>query len=286
MDLRRLRLFLAVVDHGGFTAAARAEHVAQPAVSLAVRELEAEVGAPLVVRSRAGARLTTAGEALVAPARQALRDVERAAAAVAEVTGLVAGRLDLTTLPTLAADPVSDLVGRFRRDHPQVTVRLAAPNDPAQVAEDVRSGAAEVGVTEKGVANRGLTEVRLAEQELLAVSPEGGSTAPLRLERLADVPLVLTGPGSSLREVVASAFERAGLSPDIAVETAQREALIPLVLAGAGTTFLPAGLARAAGRLGATVRSTVPRLRRTIVLVHRPDALGPAAQRFVALARR
>ena len=285
MDLRRLRLFLAVVDHGGFTAAARAEHVAQPAVSLAVRELEAEVGAPLVVRSRSGARLTTAGEALVAPARQALRDVERAAAAVAEVTGLVAGRLDLTTLPTLAADPVSDLVGRFRRDHPQVTVRLAAPNDPAQVAEDVRSGVAEVGVTEKGVANRGLTELRLGEQELLAVSPERGATAPLRLERLTDVPLVLTGPGSSLREVVTSAFERAGLSPDIAVETAQREALIPLVLAGAGTTFLPAGLAQAAGRLGATVRSTVPRLRRTIVLVHRPDALGPAAQRFVALAR-
>jgi LysR family transcriptional regulator, carnitine catabolism transcriptional activator len=286
MDLRRLRLFLAVVDHGGFTAAARAEHVAQPAVSLAVRELEAEVGAPLVVRSRSGARLTTAGEALVGPARQALRDVERAAAAVAEVTGLVAGRLDLTTLPTLAADPVSDLVGSFRRAHPQVTVRLAAPNDLLQVAEDVRSGAAEVGVTEEGAANRGLTELRLGEQELLAVSPEGGATSPVRLERLADAPLVLTGPGSSLREVVTSAFERAGLSPDIAVETAQREALIPLVLAGAGTTFLPTGLARAAGRLGATVRPTVPRLRRTIVLVHRPDALGPAAARFVALARR
>lgn len=286
MDLRRLRLFLAVVDHGGFTAAARAEHVAQPAVSLAVRELETEVGAPLVVRARSGARLTAAGEALVAPARQALRDVERAAAAVAEVTGLVAGRLDLTTLPTLAADPVSDLVGRFRRDHPQVTVRLAAPNDPRQVAEDVRSGIAEVGVTEAGAANSGLTEVRLVEQELLAVSPEGSTTAPVRLERLAAAPLVLTGPGSSLREVVTSAFERAGLSPNIAVETAQREALIPLVLAGAGTTFLPAGLARAAGRLGATVRPTVPRLRRTIVLVHRPDALGPAARRFVALARR
>ncbi|MGH9275131.1 MAG: helix-turn-helix domain-containing protein, partial [Acidimicrobiales bacterium] len=63
MDLRRLRLFLAVVDHGTFTAAAEAELVAQPAVSLAVRELEAEVGAPLLVRSRHGAVLTPAGEA-------------------------------------------------------------------------------------------------------------------------------------------------------------------------------------------------------------------------------
>ena len=55
MDLRRLRLFVAVAEHGGFTAAAEAEHVAQPAVSLAIRELEQELGAPLFIRSRTGA---------------------------------------------------------------------------------------------------------------------------------------------------------------------------------------------------------------------------------------
>ena len=81
MDLRRLRLFLAVVDAGSFTAAATAVHVAQPAVSLAVRELETELGAPLLVRSRRGAHLTPAGEALVGPARQAVRDIENATAA-------------------------------------------------------------------------------------------------------------------------------------------------------------------------------------------------------------
>src|SRR5262245_57422926 len=132
MDLRRLRLFLAVVDEGGFTAAAKAVHVAQPAVSLAVRELEAELGAPLLVRSRHGVTLTAAGEALVSPARQALRDVDTAAAAVAAVTGLVAGRLDLAALPTLAADPVAELVGRFRVEHPAVQVRLADPDDPGE----------------------------------------------------------------------------------------------------------------------------------------------------------
>src|SRR5688500_17723980 len=148
MDLRRLRLFLAVVDHGTFTAAADAEHVAQPAVSLAVRALETEVGAPLLVRSRHGAVLTPAGEALVPPARQALRDIEHAAAAVAAVTGLVSGRLDLATLPTLAADPVAELVGRFRGAHPGVTVRLGAPNDLDELAADVRSGRADLGITE------------------------------------------------------------------------------------------------------------------------------------------
>ncbi len=284
MDVRRLRLFLAVVDHGGFTAAAAAEHVAQPAVSLAVRELETELGAPLLVRSRQGATLTTAGEALVPPARQALRELEHASAAVAAVTGLIAGRLDLTTLPTLAADPVADLVGRFRRAHPGVTVRLGAPSDLDELAQSVRTGTAELGITEQGVANRGLIEVRLREQELLAVSPPGSSPTAVRIDRLASIPLVLTPPGSSLRDLVAIALSAAGVEANVAVETAQREALIPLVLAGAGTTFLPTQLAQAAAQLGATVRPTTPRLRRTIVLVHRAGAVGPAAQRFVTLA--
>ncbi len=285
MDLRRLRLFLAVADEGGFTAAAAAEHVAQPAVSLAVRELEDELGAALFVRSRAGAVLTPAGQALLGPARQALRDVEHAAAAVAAVTGLVAGHLDVASLPTLAADPVAELVGRFRRDHPKVTVRLGAPLDVDELADAVRTGAAEVGVTEQGPANAGLTEVAIGHQELFAVSPgRGGPTTPLRLDRLAGVPLVLSPRGSSLRVAVESALIAAGTRPEVGVEAAQRDALIPLVLAGAGTTFLPDTLARAAGRLGASVRPTRPRLRRTIAVVHRPGAPGPAAARFLELA--
>jgi len=284
MDLRRLRLFVAVAESGGFTAAAHAEHVAQPAVSLAVRELEQELGAPLFTRARAGATLTAAGEALLGPARQALRAVEHAAESVAAVTGLVAGHLDLACLPTLVADPVAELVGRFRREHPAVAVRLGAPRDGDELADSVRSGAADIGVTEEGPANTGLQEVRMGEQELFAVGPAGGSTGPLRLDRLGGVPLVLSPTGSSLRDVVDQALAEAGVRPDVGVETAQRDALIPLVIAGAGTTFLPDTLARAAGRLGATVRRTTPRLRRTIVLVHRTGDPGPAATRFLALA--
>lgn len=284
MDLRRLRLFLAVVDQDGFTAASRAEHVSQPAVSLAVRELEAELGAPLLVRSRGGVTLTAAGEALVPHARRSLRSVEHAVVAVGEVTGLVAGHLDLTTLPTLAADPVADLVGRFRLAHAAVSVHLSAPNSLDELADDVRSGSAEVGITEQGPANDGLAELHLYDQELLAVSPPGQPSAEVRIDRLQGTPLVLTPRGSSLRDTVAIALAAADVVPDVAVETAQRDALIPLVLAGAGTTFLPTQLAEQARQLGAVVRRTTPRLRRTIVLVHRRDALGPAGRRFIELA--
>src|SRR5436190_15702890 len=169
MDLRRLSLFLAVVDHGGFSAAAREVHVAQPAVSLAVRELERELGAELLVRSRQGATLTAAGEALVGPARQALRDIDIGAAAVAAVVGLRGGRLDVAALPTLAADPVAGLIGAFRVAHPDVQVRVLSPDRPDDLADAVRSGEAEVGVTERSAVNEGLEQVSVADQVLMAV---------------------------------------------------------------------------------------------------------------------
>ncbi len=286
MDLRRLTLFLAVVDEGGFTAAAQAVHVAQPAVSLAVRELETELGAALFVRTRAGAVLTPAGEALVGPARQTLRDLATAAASVAAVTGLVAGRLDLASLPTLAADPLASIVGRFRHAHGGVGVRLAAPTDAAELAEAVRSGRAEVGLTERGRANDGLAEIALLDQDLVAVSPPGSADGgtPLGRRALAALPLVTTGPGTSLRVIVEEALAAQGLVPSVAVETEQRDALVPLVVGGSGTAVLPTSLAATAGALGAVIRPLRPPVRRHIVLVHRPGIVSPAARQFIDLA--
>ncbi len=286
MDLRRLGMFLAVVDHGSFTGGARAAHVAQPAVSVAIRELEAELGAALFVRARSGAALTPAGEALVAPARQALRDIDTAAAAVAAVTGLMGGRLDIASLATLAADPVAPIIGRFRSDHPGVTVRLAAPSDPGELAESVRAGQAEIGITEHGSANQRLNEVALLDQDLMVVSPQAaaGRTGVMTLRALADEPLVLTEPGSSLRVVVERALESIGRTPTCVVETEQREALVPLVLAGAGSTVLPALLASNATLLGAVVRTIRPQLRRRVVIVHRAGPLAPAARAFLDAA--
>ena len=181
---------------------------------------------------------------------------------------------------------MAELVGRFRREHPGVAVRMGAPLDLEELADAVRTGAAEVGITEQGAGQRRASRrSRSASRSSSRSPPPEGRPSPLRLERLDGVPLVLSPAGSSLRDAVDLALAEAGVRPDVGVETAQRDALIPLVLAGAGTTFLPDTLARAAGRLGATVRPTRPRLRRTIVLVHRPGDPGPAATRFLELAQ-
>jgi DNA-binding transcriptional LysR family regulator len=294
MDLRQLAYVVAVVDEGSFTGAAARFGITQPSLSHAVRSLENELGAALFHRLGRSVRLTAAGEALVGPARQALRDAEVARAAVAEVAGLGAGHLDLVCLPTLAVDPVAELVGRFRTHHPGVRVHIDEPEDADAVAELVWSGASELGVADLPLRRPGLVSVDLDVHEFVVVgrsafADDGGGggdrgDAAVSLRRLATLPLVTTPPGTSTRRQIDEAFHAQGLAPTIAVETDHREAIIAMVLAGAGIAILPAPLAAGARDRGASVRAIRPTIRRKIGLVHRQGPLSPAAQAFVALA--
>jgi LysR family transcriptional regulator, carnitine catabolism transcriptional activator len=286
MDLRRLRLFLAVVDHGGMTRAAEAEHVSQPSVSQAIQELEAELGTRLFHRVGRRVVLTPAGEALVGPARQVLRDVETGQAAVAAVAGLERGRLDLGTLPTLAIDPVAPLIGAFRVAHPGVTIALADPADTVALDDLVASGACEIGVAVAAPTTANFETHALGTQDLLAVLPPGTPAARnLTIAALARFPLVTAPAGTATRSQLEEAFAASGVTPDIAVVASQREAILPLVLAGAGATLYPRALAEQAARLGATVAPLRPHLTRTVFLFHRAGPLSPAAAAFLTLAR-
>lgn len=287
MDSRALGYFLAVVDAGGVTPAAAALHLAQPSLSQAIRKLEREVGCPLFHRVGRGLVLSAAGQALVSPARQVLRDLRTATESVQAVLGLQGGRLDIATLPTLAVDPVAHLAGRFRREHPAVTLRLVDPVDAAAVGDLVRSGDCELGVTDSPPPDPGLRTRLVGRQRLLVVLPPGSDPAgtPLRLDRAAELSWVASPAGTSTRTLLEQSLAAVGTTPRIAVETAHREAVVPLVLAGAGATLLPEPLAAEAARRGAVVRSTRPEITRDVALVHRDGPLSPAAAAFLRTTR-
>lgn len=285
MDLRRLQFFLAVAEHGGFTRAARAVYVSQPALSQGIRELETELGVQLFHRLGRRVTLTSAGEALVGPARQALRDLEAGRAAVESVSGLHSGRLDLCALPSLAADPLAPMVGSFRCSYPGITVVVASPRNPADLVRLLLEGACELGITEASEVPRTLTFKRLGSQELVAVLPPGSDPAEeLTLEGLATLPIVSTPVGTSTRHALEDALDRAGLTANVAVVSAQRDAILPMVLAGAGAAILPRSLTRGAASQGATVAALQPPISREIVVAHRAAPLSPAAVAFLSAA--
>lgn len=286
MDLRQLEYVVAVADHGGFTRAARAEHVSQPSLSQGVRSLEAELGIEVFTRLGRTVTPTPTGEAIIASARRVLAAMAGVRASAAAGIGLLEGRLDLVALPTLAVDPVAGLVGRFRAAHPAITVRIVEPEDATTLEAQIRSGRAEVGFSDISSHTEGLRRVPLYRQELLAVCPPGVATdlVDLTPADLAAMPLIATPPGTSTRRLLDLVLSRTTHPAEIAVELNQREAILPLVLAGAGASLLPAALAEQAAARGATVRPMRPSVTRRVGLLHRAGDLSPAAAAFVAMA--
>lgn len=285
MDLRKFRNFLAVVEHGGFTRAAKALFMSQPALSESIRELEAELGTELFYRLGRTVTLSPAGKALVEPARQVIRDFEQSRLAVQSVTGLESGRLDLCSLPSLAADPLAPIIGAFRSKHPGLMVVAVSPRSPAELIRLLKDGACEVGVADARDVPEGLVSKPLVTQELFAVLPSGlpCDEDPLPLEQLQNLPIVATPTGTFIRNLLDEALAGIGLKARYAVVMEQRDAVAPLVASGAGAAILPRPQAESLAARGAAVRSVEPKLIREVVITHRPTQLSPAAEVFAAV---
>src|SRR5215469_5224414 len=149
VERRQLEYFLAVIDHGGVTAAAAALHISQPALSAAIKTLEKDLGAMLFHRLPRGVKLTDAGAEFAESARVIIRELDTARARVDAVTGLIAGRLDVISLPGMLLDPLAPAVGRFRQRHPRVRVRVVQAEASEHVRDAVRAGDAELGLTDE-----------------------------------------------------------------------------------------------------------------------------------------
>jgi DNA-binding transcriptional LysR family regulator len=286
VDLRQLAYFLAVVDNGGVTAAATALHIAQPSLSQAIRGLERELGVPLFERDGRRVALTGAGRALVEPARQVLRDLTAARTAVDDVVGLGAGRLDLAAHDLLAVDPLAAVLGRFHRRHPGIGVRLHPARDEDEMVRLVLDGRCELALNFLPVHDAGLVTRELGAQEVWVALPPGTSAPPdpMPVAALAGRPLVVAiEEHEAVRGAVRKALRLAGIRLDPAVISRHREAIVPLVLAGAGVAFVNRWYATEAARSGALTRRLDPPIWCGFGLVHRTAGLSPAASAFVAM---
>src|SRR5512142_1115835 len=128
LNLNSLRLFLAVATHRGFSRAARVTGVSQPAISKAVRLLEQQSGAQLLVRSPSGVVLTEAGTLLVEHARALFAEERAAEERLESLRGLRRGVLRIGASTTLAAYFLPPIFGELHRAHPGVDLQLLSAN--------------------------------------------------------------------------------------------------------------------------------------------------------------
>jgi DNA-binding transcriptional LysR family regulator len=171
MDVRTLRYFMLVAEEGSISAGARRAMVAQPAVSVAVKKLEREAGAPLLERSYGGVVLTARGRILLTQARRVLRCVEEAQRQVrgggsgAFTIGLTAGRAS-------AGELTGPILEAFRVAHPDLSVRVREL-DFAEQFDEVLDGGVDVALVRSPYHHDDLVmEPLFSEPSVLVASPD------------------------------------------------------------------------------------------------------------------
>ncbi|MQA11634.1 MAG: LysR family transcriptional regulator [Pseudonocardiaceae bacterium] len=289
VERRRLEYFLAVIEHGGFTTAAAALRISQPSLSYAIKTLERDLGAVLFHRLPRGVRLTDAGEAFAESARLIVREIETARAQVEAIAGLVAGRLDVVSLPGLVVDPLAPAIRNFHHRHPKVRIRIEQVDAPTDVRDAVRTGTAELGLTDElHPTDRDLTGELLTEQELVAALPPGSTAPPdgaMDLRTLLHTNLVTGPPGGAMRDFLAGEAAKIGHEFSPAIEVTGRGSTLYLALAGVAVIPLPRPLAELARLGGAVIVPLRPRQSRHVYLLRRGAFLSPAARTMCAVLR-
>jgi DNA-binding transcriptional LysR family regulator len=285
MERRQLEYFVAVVEHGGFSAAARALHVAQPSLSRSIGKLEHELGVGLFHRAGRTAVLSAAGESLADRARLVLRDLDALRAAARALGEGVAGRVEVAATSSSGIEPVTGVVAELRERHPGVTVSTTSALSAAEVVAMVRDGRCEAGVcgSAERPAGRGIVAHHLRDEELLLVVPPGtfsGVGPSVRREVLHGMRFVVPAPATAVRAL----FDRLSGSiggMTVAAEVGDRGMVLPMVLRGIGAGLMPDGWADLARRAGAGVYQFEPPERLPQWLVHRAGGMTAAARAFV-----
>jgi len=259
VNISQLKTFLMVVEHGSFSAAARAMHLSQPAVTMQVQALEADLGVTLLDRQYRKVETTEAGTALIPFARRILDEIESARLELDSLSGTVSGRLELAASTTPGQYVLPGLLGSFLKQHPEVTVALSVM-DTSQVVEAVESGRAGLGMTGAEIRGSKVHFEELGTDDLIMICPPGHALASAKgvtLPRAAEEPFIMREEGSGTRLVTEDIMRHAGVEPGdlhVVTELGTGEAVVNAVEGGLGIAVVSRFVAQKAIDLGTVVR--------------------------------
>ncbi|HET6351447.1 MAG TPA: selenium metabolism-associated LysR family transcriptional regulator [Coriobacteriia bacterium] len=262
MNIAQLRAFVAVVDQGSFSGAARELAISQPAVTMQLQALESDVGATLLDRRYRRIDLTEAGRVLLPHARTMLEQVRTARDEIAALSGSVTGHLHVAASTTPGVYVVPALLGRFNDAFPEVRVSVSV-HDSSDVVSTVERGEAQLGITGALVKGRHVRFEQIAGDEIILIAPPTSPLARRRnltMEDLAEERWIFREQGSGTRQVADSILVAHGLDPadvNVVVELGTGEALVSAVEGGLGIAIVSKLVAARALQAGSVVEARV-----------------------------
>lgn len=240
MEFRQLRAFVEVIRQGGFSHAARTVLATQSAVSKAVRQLENEIGTPLLDRIGHRSELTIAGEAVYRRGAKLLADRDDLLAELDEIRGLKRGVLRLGLSPLGSGALLAPLLAVYRQRCPKIEIRLIE-HDSDYLEEILREGRMDFACLPLS-ASEDLDWESVRSEPLMAVLPANHRLAArpaISLADLRDAPFILFDSGADLQQTIVEACRNSGFEPNVVTRSSQIEFMIELVAAGLGVAVLP-----------------------------------------------
>jgi LysR family transcriptional regulator, nitrogen assimilation regulatory protein len=242
LQLRHLRYFVKIVEAGSFSRAAAAIHVAQPALSQQIAELEQILGIALLHRNARGVSPTPAGEVLFAEASAVLRQMERIPDIVRSSGGEAQGVVSIGMSSTLASFLAGAFMESSRQLLPKVSLRFTT-GDSMSLKARLSDQTLDLAVVFEDEQTGGFVRRPLFRQRLFLVRRKRTARTPpsITLHRLADLPLILPSHPNLVRTLLDRIFAEAGIVPTIVAETDVFSGVLSAVQTGMGEAILPKG---------------------------------------------
>lgn len=291
MNIRQLEYFLEVVRQESFSRAASVLHVSQPSVSEMVKNLEEELGSPLLYRGTKRLELTDAGQIIQEQAQQIVSLFNNLAGNLNNMHCLPKGKIRIGVPPITASTVFPRILGEFRRNYPQIELQLHEFGSK-KVRQGIQEGTLDIGIVcTLPDRSENLEVLPFVEDPLCVIVHPGHpltQTAPLDFADLRHENFVLYSEDFSLHDQILSRCKLAGFQPTVLCETSQREFMTQMVAARLGIALLPRKICNELDPAAiVSVPLADPQLYLQLAVIWRKDRYIPlAARRWIEFIRQ
>lgn len=290
MNLYQLHIFKTVADKKSFSGAAQALFISQPAVSMHIKSLEEHFGARLFDRNTQHVTITDAGRILYEYAERILSLLDEAEKDISALTGCIRGTLSVGASFTLGEYVIPQVLGCFKKQHPQVRALLKVTNTE-QIVKLVLKQALDLGLVESHVDNFELIAKPFMKDELIVVLPVDHPLAGnkfILIDELVALPFILREQGSGTRKITEDRLKEAGINLsalNVVMELGSTEAVKEAVEAGFGATIISEWAVQKELKLGTLVPvkvKGVSLVRKFYVIYNKNKFQTPVVKEFIS----
>ena len=288
MDIRALRYFVELVREKSFTRASEKLFVTQPTISKMIRNMEEELGQPLLNREGHSFTLTDSGQVLFAHGQLILAQMQQLEAELADLQSLQHGRLALG-IPPMVGHVYADLIRAYRSRYPRVELSIVEYGG-RRIEQAVLEGELDLAITMLPTREEGVLSALELDcypiQVVLPDLPRWRGESEIRLADLQEEPFLLYTQAFTLSERLEQACQQAGFVPQVAARSSQWDFLTAMVRSGMGVAFLPEPICRRLTPDGLVLRPLLPELSwRLGVIWPAKRYLSRTAEAWLALCR-